>query len=59
MEFIRKALASIFLIMTNPVALAVAGAGLLSYGAYLIYAPAGYAIGGVLLLLAAWDAGRE
>ena len=35
--------------------LAIAGAGLLSYGAYLIYHPAAFIVGGVLILLAAWD----
>ena len=40
-------------------ALAIAGAGLFSYGAYLIYRPAAFVVGGVFLLLAAWDAGRE
>jgi hypothetical protein len=30
------------------------GAGLLSYGAWLVYAPAGFIVGGVLLLAAGW-----
>lgn len=37
---------------------AVAGMGLISYGAYLVYSPAGYIVGGVLLLLAVFDARR-
>jgi len=37
---------------------AVAGMGLISYGAYLAYPPAGYIVGGVLLLLAVFDARR-
>lgn len=40
-----------------PVA-AVAAMGLISYGAYLIYSPAGFIVGGALLLLAIFDAGR-
>jgi hypothetical protein len=40
-----------------PVA-AVAAMGLISYGAYLVYSPAGYIVGGVLLLLAVFDARR-
>lgn len=30
------------------------GAGLVAYGAWLIYPPAGFIVGGVLLLVAAW-----
>ena len=33
-----------------PDVLAVAGAGLVSYGAWLVFAPAGYIVGGVLLI---------
>lgn len=33
-----------------PDALLIAGAGLLSYGAWLVYEPAGYIVGGVLVL---------
>lgn len=31
---------------------ALSGAGLMSYGAWLVYRPAGFIVGGVLLLLA-------
>lgn len=57
--FLRKAGAFTVRAITYPIALAVAGASLLSYGASLIYYPAGFVTGGILLLLAAWDAGRE
>lgn len=59
MGFIRKALASIPNLFTLPLPLAMAGAALVSYGAYLIYHPAGFIAGGFLLLIGAWDAGRE
>jgi hypothetical protein len=59
MGFIRKTLASASLVFTHPSVLALAGAGLVSYGAYLIYHPAGFVTGGLLLLLASWDAGRD
>lgn len=36
----------------------LAGAGLVAYGAWLIYVPAGFIIGGVLLILAAVLAAR-
>lgn len=32
----------------------IAGAGLISYGAWLVYVPAGYAVGGLLLLIGAF-----
>jgi hypothetical protein len=56
--FIRKARAGTLNLFTHPVALAIAGAGLLVYFSYLIYHPAAYAVGGIFLLLAAWDASR-
>jgi len=34
------------------------GAGLCAYGAWLIYAPAGFIAGGVLLLAGAWLSAR-
>jgi len=36
----------------------LAGAGLVAYGAWLIYVPAGFIVGGVLLILAAVLAAR-
>lgn len=36
--------------------LALIGAALISYGVYLIYHPAAFIVGGVLILAAAWDA---
>lgn len=36
----------------------IAGAGLLSYGAAQVYAPAGYIVGGVLLIAAAYMVSR-
>lgn len=59
MGFIRKSVASIPNLFTHPLILGLSGAGLLAYGAYLIYQPAGFVVGGVLLLVAAWDAGRD
>lgn len=41
-----------------PVTLAIAGAGLLTYSIFLIYVPAGLAVGAVLLLAAAYDSSR-
>jgi hypothetical protein len=37
----------------------LAGAGLLAYGAWQSYPPAGYLVGGALLLAGAWIAGRK
>lgn len=37
-----------------PDVLLVAGAATLAYGAHLVYAPAGYLVGGALLLAAGW-----
>lgn len=37
----------------------LAGAGLLAYGAWQTYPPAGYLVGGALLLAGAWIAGRK
>lgn len=37
----------------------LAGMALISFGAALIYLPAGFVVGGVLLLLAGIDARRE
>lgn len=57
-EFVSKFLTGIsdlFTVVLIPF-LVIAGAGLLSYGAYLIYAPAAFIVGGLLLLAAAWDA---
>lgn len=34
------------------------GAGLVAYGAWLVYAPAGFITGGVLLLAGAWLSAR-
>lgn len=56
--FIRKSLAGISNVFTHPSTLAIAGAGLLVYFSYLLYHPAAYAVGGIFLLLAAWDASR-
>lgn len=39
-------------------ALAIAGSGLITYGVYLIYEPAAFLAGGVLLLVGAWDSGQ-
>jgi predicted tellurium resistance membrane protein TerC len=36
----------------------LAGAGLLSYGAWLVYVPAGYLVAGALLLVAGLAASR-
>lgn len=44
----------VFTLSVTPV-LAIFGAALLSYGAYLIYHPAGFIVGGIMLLLAAID----
>lgn len=40
-------------------AIAMAGATLISYGAYLIYVPAGYLVGGLLLWAIQWNYGTE
>lgn len=40
-------------------AMALAGAGLIGYGAWLIYPPAGYISGGVMLVIAAVAAARR
>jgi hypothetical protein len=37
----------------------MAGATLISYGAYLIYVPAGYLVGGLLLWGIQWNYGTE
>ncbi len=37
----------------------LAGAGLVAYGAWLIYVPAGYLVAGCLLLAAAWFSARR
>jgi hypothetical protein len=36
----------------------IGGAGLIAYGAWLVYAPAGFIVGGILLLIAAVMAAR-
>lgn len=38
----------------RPDALLIAGAGGIAYGAWLVYEPAGFIVGGVLVLLAGW-----
>lgn len=43
----------------RPDALMAAGAGGIAYGAWLVYAPAGYIVGGVLLLTAGVLAARK
>lgn len=35
------------------------GAGMMAYGAHMIYEPAGYIVGGALLLLGAWLGNRR
>lgn len=35
----------------------LAGAGALSYGAWMVYSPAGFIVAGVLLLATAWRLG--
>ena len=35
--------------------LGIAGAGLIAYGAYLVYPPAAFIIGGIIVLFAGWD----
>lgn len=37
----------------------LAGAGLIAYGAWLVYAPMGYIVGGTLLLMGALGASRS
>lgn len=37
-----------------PDALLVVGAALVAYGAWLVYAPAGYIVGGIACLAAGW-----
>lgn len=37
----------------------LAGAGLVSYGAWLVFEPAGFIVGGVFLLAAAWLLGAS
>jgi len=39
-------------------ALGLAGCGLLSYGAWLCYAPAGFIVAGLMLLAGAWLSAR-
>lgn len=41
-----------------PDALMVAGAGVVSYGAWLVYAPAGFIVGGVLLMAGGYITAR-
>lgn len=48
------AITTAFIFSLTPV-LAIAGAGLLSYGAYLAWHPAAFIVGGVLVLFAAYD----
>lgn len=43
----------------SPDALMAAGAGGISYGAWLVYEPAGFIVGGVLLLIAGVLAARK
>lgn len=38
----------------RPDALMIGGAACISYGAWLVYAPAGYMVGGALGILAGW-----
>lgn len=40
-------------------AVGLAGAGLMSYGAWLIYVPAGFITGGALLTVGAWLLARR
>lgn len=42
-----------------PDAMLIAGGGLVSYGAYMVYEPAGYMVCGAFLLLAGWFAARS
>lgn len=39
--------------------LGLSGTGLLSYGAWLVYPPAGFIVGGALLLAAGWLLGAS
>lgn len=56
-EFSSKlvAFASVMFTLSVTPVLAFAGAGLLTYGTYLIYHPAGYIVGGILLIVLAID----
>jgi hypothetical protein len=38
----------------RPDAMLIAGAGCVSYGAWLVYAPAGFVVGGLLVMMAGW-----
>ena len=42
-----------------PDAMLLAGAGGVSYGAGLVYVPAGFIVGGLLLIFAGYQAGRK
>ena len=58
---LRKALASVARRAPHVVAdgLGFAGAGAIAYGAWLIYAPAGFLVGGVLLMALSMLIGRK
>lgn len=49
------AFASVLFTLSITPVLAITGATLLTYGTYLIYHPAGYIVGGLILILAAID----
>lgn len=40
-------------------AIGLTGAALITYGAHLVYAPAGFIVGGLFLLAAAWLAASK
>jgi hypothetical protein len=42
-----------------PDAILLFGAGLVSYGAHMIYAPSGFIVGGMFFLYAGWAAARR
>lgn len=42
-----------------PDAMLIAGAGLVSYGAYMVYEPAGYMVCGVFFLIGGWFVARS
>lgn len=43
----------------RPDALLIAGAGGVAYGAWLVYAPAGFIVGGLLAMAAGWLESRS
>jgi len=54
---LRAKASNLFTGLLTPV-LALAGAALLSYGAYMIYHPAAFIVGGLLVIYAAYDSSR-